>query len=724
MRSRRPPSALSLLSFLVLAAPTVWAQSTAGPEFRVNSYTTGAQNGASATPRSDGSWMVAWETVGEDGSSSAVWGKHYDRFGAVHGPDFQCNTYTTGLQGGPDITTGQYSGVVVWHSKGQDGSLGGIYGQRLNATHGMLGAEFRVNTHTTNYQYAPSVSMSPAGHFVVAWQSDGQDGSYYAVIARRYDNTGTPLTPEIRVNTYTTGPQLNVSVAAAASGDFVVVWQAGNNQDGGRDGVFGKRFNAAGVPQGAEFRVNTYTLDHQQYPAAAMADDGSFVVAWESLNQEGAGRGIYAQRYSPAGTPIGGEVHINAFTTNEQTSPDVAIDALGNFVVAWESFTQDGDQGGIFARRFDSAGNPRGNAFRVNTTTVNDQFEPTIGIDRVGNFMVIWTSTGQDGGDEGVFGQRYGGLLPAPGLPGTPPTMLVDPAGNGVFEPGETVAVQPAWENASGAAETFTGVLSNFTGPPPSQYLIVDGNAAYGIVNAGAVQRCSFTNNCYVLTVTAPPARPTLHWDAQVREDILPVAQGQAKRWTLHIGDSYTDVPRTNPFYRFVETMLHLNITGGCGANNFCPASDTTREQMAVFVLLAKEGSIFVPPACTTPIFADVPASSPYCRWIEELFRRGIVSGCGTNPPRYCPSNVVTREQMAVFLLRTLDPAINPPACTVKPFEDVEIENPFCRWIKALVDLGVTGGCGGGNYCPTNPVTREQMAVFLTQTFTLQLYGP
>jgi hypothetical protein len=82
----------------------------------------------------------------------------------------------------------------------------------------------------------------------------------------------------------------------------------------------------------------------------------------------------------------------------------------------------------------------------------------------------------------------------------------------------------------------------------------------------------------------------------------------------------------------------------------------------------------------------------------------------------------VTREQMSVFVLRTLDPTMNPPPCTTPVFADVPASNPFCPWVEELVRRGVTGGCGGGNYCPTADVTREQMAVFLTTTFGLRLY--
>ena len=114
-------------------------------------------------------------------------------------------------------------------------------------------------------------------------------------------------------------------------------------------------------------------------------------------------------------------------------------------------------------------------------------------------------------------------------------------------------------------------------------------------------------------------------------------------------------------------------------------------------------------------MFADVPVTSPFCRWIEELARRGVVSGCGGG--NYCPTGPATREQMAVFVLRTLDPALNPPACGTPVFADVPATSPFCRWIEELARRGVVTGCGGGNYCPTAAVTREQMSVFLAVTF-------
>ena len=300
----------------------------------------------------------------------------------------------------------------------------------------------------------------------------------------------------------------------------------------------------------------------------------------------------------------------------------------------------------------------------------------------------------------------------------TPLSLKVDDAGNKVMEPGETATMQPTWRNDGSLAQSsVTGALSNFTGPAGPTYSVVDGAAAYGNVAAGASAQCT---DCY--SVMASGTRPTQHWDSTVTETLS--VPGQTKNWVLHLGDSFSDVPNTNGFYRFIETLFHKGVTGGCGTGTYCPANVTTREQMSAFVLVAKEGAGYNPPACVPPnLFSDVPETSPFCKFIEEIANRGVVAGCGPN--LYCPTNPVTREQMAVFVLRTLDPTLNPPACVAgsEAFADVPASSPFCKWVEELARRGVVTGCGGGNYCPTDGVTREQMGVFLSVTFSLALYG-
>jgi S-layer homology domain len=186
--------------------------------------------------------------------------------------------------------------------------------------------------------------------------------------------------------------------------------------------------------------------------------------------------------------------------------------------------------------------------------------------------------------------------------------------------------------------------------------------------------------------------------------------------------EMFNDVPASSAFCRFIEALADRGITGGCGGSNYCPSASVGRAQMAVFLLKTLECSGYTPPPCVPgqEMFNDVPASSLFCPWIEELARRGITGGCGGG--NYCPSASVTRAQMAVFLLRTLEGSgYTPPPCVPgqETFNDVPASSPFCPWIEELVRRGITSGCGGDNYCPSASVTRAQMAVFLVRTFSI-----
>ena len=178
----------------------------------------------------------------------------------------------------------------------------------------------------------------------------------------------------------------------------------------------------------------------------------------------------------------------------------------------------------------------------------------------------------------------------------------------------------------------------------------------------------------------------------------------------------FLDVPQGDGFHDYVEAVFRNGITAGCGGGNYCRDNPVTRAQMAVFLLKSKHGSTYVPPACTG-VFGDVVCPSPFADWIEQLAAEGITGGCGNG--NYCPNNPVQRNQMAVFLLKAEHgSAYVPPACA-GTFGDVTCPSQFADWIERLSAEGITGGCGSGNYCPTNSNTRGQMAVFLTKTFGL-----
>ena len=300
---------------------------------------------------------------------------------------------------------------------------------------------------------------------------------------------------------------------------------------------------------------------------------------------------------------------------------------------------------------------------------------------------------------------------------------------NGVLEPGETVQVAPTWLNTLTAAQAFVGTASDLAGPAGPTYTIADTSADYGSVAGGTASNCNgASGDCYLMTVSG--TRPVQHWDATFKESLsIPIGPETAglpvKTWTLHVGDSFPDVPTSNQFYAFIENLFHNGVTGGCSGGGYCPDNSVTRAQMAVFLMKSKLGSPETPPPATGTVFADVPVSNPFAPWIEQLAAFGITGGCGGG--NYCPNNPVTRAQMAVFLLKSQHgSAYMPPPCT-GVFPDVECTPTpafAVDWIEQLHAEGITSGCGGGNYCPNSPNTRGQMAVFLVRTFELLLYRP
>jgi streptogramin lyase len=299
---------------------------------------------------------------------------------------------------------------------------------------------------------------------------------------------------------------------------------------------------------------------------------------------------------------------------------------------------------------------------------------------------------------------------------------------NQVLEPGETVQVAPIWVNTLAVPISFDGVASNLTGPSGPTYTIDDTTANYGTVPGPGVGTCVFTGDCYLMTVSG--TRPAAHWDATFTETLAETATPDTgtlpmKTWTLHIGNSFPDVPTTNLDYVYVEDLFHNGITGGCSGGNYCPTDSVTRAQMAVFLMKSKLGASETPPPATGTVFNDVPASNPFAPFIEQLAGFKITGGCGGGD--FCPDDPVTRDQMAVFLLKAEHgSAYTPPPCT-GIFSDVECSPTpafAVDWIEQLFNEGITSGCGSGNYCPTAPNTRGQMAVFLVKTFHFELYGP
>ncbi|HTO77553.1 MAG TPA: S-layer homology domain-containing protein [Thermoanaerobaculia bacterium] len=341
-----------------------------------------------------------------------------------------------------------------------------------------------------------------------------------------------------------------------------------------------------------------------------------------------------------------------------------------------------------------------------------------------------------------------------------PDDLEADPPGStgghldGVFEPNEPDAIEPIWRQMGGAPRNFTGTATNFTGPPGATYTILKETASYtGTYNpetAGYPAQCN--NSCYQFFIDPPAIRPAAHWDTTFQESL---SDNQVKIWTLHVGYSFQDVPSYYPFYKKIETAFHNGITLGCTPTTYCPFDDVPRSQMAIFIARAiAKGGANVPASgmvdghpydCVSggvSLFTDVAPTDIACKSVHYIAARNVTTGCGAG--RYCPTENVSRAQMAIFIAKAIVapgggsavPATYGPdpvthlsySCAAGSpdlhFLDIATSDVFCKHVHYLWAKGVIAGCAGDTYCPDGSVTRQEMAKFLSNGFGLRLYGP
>ncbi len=337
---------------------------------------------------------------------------------------------------------------------------------------------------------------------------------------------GSPLGGPITVRAPVTHSQGFPSVAMDATGDFVVAWQSYDQATSTSElNIHAQRYGSDGAPEGSAFLVNTYTSGVQEFPAVAMDATGDFVVAWQSFDQATSTSefDIYAQRYGSDGAPEGSAFLVNTYTSGNQTHPSVAMDATGDFVVAWESFDQlsPTSKYDIYAQRYASNGAPEGSAFLVNSSlATKNQVDSAVAMDATGDFVVAWKGYNSPPTNAfDVYAQRYaadgapeGSNFLVPGL--TPTASSVSVASSGVQSVamdavGDFVIGQSGYYSVtSGTHKYFFSDISaqRYQGESAaSQDVTVTGVSSDDTVRPGSPFSVSFE----VVNRTAPPFETT-----------------------------------------------------------------------------------------------------------------------------------------------------------------------------------------------------------------------
>ena len=411
---------VACVALAALPSPAA-AQERAGLEFAASGYTTGHQLSPAVAADVNGDFVVTWVRHSVSFTNSEVFARRFDAQGVPKEAEFQVNLHTTGSQTRPAIAGGDLGNfVVVWESEGQDGSGFGIFARVFDSNGAPQGGEIPVSSYTTGLQIRPSVAMDAGDNFVVTWYGDGPGG--FASWVRRFDATGTPLFPEVPASAFTTGGQPFPDVATDAIGDFVVVWRSYVPS-----GIRARRFDALGAAKGPDFEVRSHLTGSTVFPDVDMESDGRFTVVWtKNSGEPSGGPGAFGRRFDASGAAEGPQFQINTYTNiwGVGWEPEVALDARGDFVVAWWSYGPAEHLRGVFGRRFDASASPRSDAFGVNTYTTEHQHVPSVASNPDGDFVVAWTSR-QFGGLDNIFLQRYGDLIFQDGFEAERPLALV-----------------------------------------------------------------------------------------------------------------------------------------------------------------------------------------------------------------------------------------------------------------------------------------------------------
>jgi hypothetical protein len=398
----------------LLAAINAYGFEPAGGEFQVNQYATGIQNSPTvAMGADDGRFVITWQSDEQVGNYMDVFARMYDKDGNP-GNEFRVNSTTNFDQTSPGAAMdadGNY--VIAWnHTISGDRD---VYAQMYDNEGNPIGAEFRVNTYTVGGQGGGRVAMNADGYFVILWNSRDQVSSTSEndVFIQLYDPEGNRLGSEFQVNECPCEDnELGGAIGMDAAGHFVVAWTRLGQY--GWD-VFARVFEYVDsgntvAPASGEFHVNPTYPGTLKYTTLAMNADGHFVITWTSDDQNGDGAFARMYEYDSVNNnviPLGDEFQVNSYTTGEQQAPRVAMDASGNFVITWASYGQDGDGWGVFARGYDNERNPIGAEFQVNEYTIGIQNSTEVAMNADGNFVITWHSLGQDGDNYGVFARRY-----------------------------------------------------------------------------------------------------------------------------------------------------------------------------------------------------------------------------------------------------------------------------------------------------------------------------
>jgi len=410
----RVPKAILIGGSLAVFSLALFAQTSVAPlggEFSILGSVPGDQVLPSLSLSSSGGCVV-WQDNGIDKKGAGVGGSLLDN-NFISGRMFQVNRLATGDQIKPQVQLlANDNTIYVWESSvaGTPDIYARLSKDTAKGSHA-YGSNFytvdlRANAVIADAQADPAVAALPDGSAIITWASYGQDGSMFGVFARRLLASGKwAKAKEFQVNQYTSYNQRNPAIATLASGNYVIAWVSEQERYANSLDVYARIFTPAGVPVTEEIAINSGSHPCAT-PTVAALNDGGFTVVWGQKDTVATnGWDIWGRPFSATGMPEASDFRINTFLYGDQFQPKIAAGPAGSLVV-WTSMGEDGSREGVYGRFLPGGTQVFADEFRVNTTTVSQQFHPAVAWNGVDRFLVVWSSfVGAAGFD--LYGQAY-----------------------------------------------------------------------------------------------------------------------------------------------------------------------------------------------------------------------------------------------------------------------------------------------------------------------------
>lgn len=340
--------------------------------------------------------VLVWEDDRDNNGYSEIFAQRIAPDGTLVGNETTVNATGDGQQRNPAAAmdaAGNF--VVVWEDDQDGNGYYQIMARGFTPAGDSQFADMTVNSVDDGQQRAPAIDMDPKGNFVVVWEDDQDENGVYQILARGFNPDGTQRFAARTVNSVAAGQQLKPTIALDGLGRFVVAWE--DDQDGnGFYQILARGFDPDGGSRFSDLTVNSASAGQQRRPSMAMDSIGRFVVAWEDDEDGNNVYQVLARGFNPTGTASFADITVNTVNDGQQLRPAVAIDAGGNFVVAWED---DQDENGFYevlARGFNTNGSQRFATLTVNAVSTDNQQDPTIAGTLAGGVVIAWEDDRDD----------------------------------------------------------------------------------------------------------------------------------------------------------------------------------------------------------------------------------------------------------------------------------------------------------------------------------------